>query len=75
MLLLHDVVLHVRFIYLVNSICMMCISGGICTTKGIRKKNLKLLFDLCRWQVWGEDAGVVPEVLHLYLISRPLLRP
>ena len=52
---------------------MMCISGGICTTNGIRKKNLKLLFDLCRWQVEGNDARVVCEVLHLYLISRPLL--
>ena len=51
MLLLHDAKLHIRFIYLVNSIweiSMMCISGGICTTNGIRKKNLKLLFDLYR---------------------------
>ena len=54
---------------------MMCISGGICTTNGIRKNILKFIFDLCRWQVEEEDAGVVREALHLYLTSRPLLRP
>ena len=78
MLLLHDSVFHVRFIYLVNGIWeirMMCISGGICTTNGIRKKNLNLLFDLCRWQVEEEDTGAIRVALHLYLTSRPLLRP
>ena len=53
----------------------MCISGGICTTNGIRKKNLNFQFHLCRWKVGEEDAGVIREALHLYLTSRLLLRP
>ena len=54
---------------------MMCISGGICTTNGIRKKNLNLLFYLCRWQVEEEEVEVIREALNLYLTNMPLLRP
>ena len=52
--------------------------SGLCLHLRDTALNFNLPFDMCRWQVEGEDVGVVHRVLvryHRLLTSRPLLRP
>ena len=51
--------------------------SGLCLRLKDTILEFNLSFDICRWLVEGEDAGVVHEVLakhHQCLISRLLLR-
>ena len=42
---------------------------GKCTTNN-EKKNLKLPFDLCRWKVENEDAGVAHGAHRLFFYQQ-----
>ena len=58
-------------------LCMNSVSGLWLRLKDT-VLEFNLSFDLCRWQVAGEDVEVVQSVLvrhHQLLTSRPLLRP
>ena len=58
------------FLY-VNSI------SGLCLRLRDTALNINLSFDMCRWQVEGEDVEGVHGVLvrhHQYLTNMPLLR-
>ena len=60
--------------------CFLCVNSvsRLCLRLRDIALNIKLLFDMCRWLVEGEDVEGVHEVLvrhHRLLTSRPLLRP
>ena len=55
----------------VNSVSRLCLRLGDTAL------NINLPFDMCRWQIKGEDVEGVHEVLvmhHRLLTSRPLQR-